>query len=54
MDIAAMSMDLSAARLAQSVEISMMKKTMSMEETAVETMMEMLPPPSNHIIDTYA
>ncbi len=53
MDIAALSMDLSAARVAQSLQLSMMKETMNMEELAAETIMEMLPP-SNHIIDTYA
>ncbi len=54
MDIAALSMDLSAARVAQSLHLSMMKESMNMEELAAQTIMEMLPPPSNHIIDTYA
>ena len=54
MDIAAMSMDLSAMRVMQSVEVSMMKKTMETEEMAAQAMMDMLPPPSNHIFDAYA
>lgn len=44
MDIAAMSMDISAARLAQNVEIAMMKKTMDTQEVAAQTLLKMLPP----------
>lgn len=54
MDIAALSMDLSASKLVQNVNLSVMKKSMDMEELAAETMMDMLPPPSNYLIDTYA
>lgn len=42
MDIAAMSMDLSAARLQQSVGISMTKKAMDTQEAQLEGLMDMV------------
>lgn len=51
MDIGSISMDLSSAKLMQGVEISVIKKAMNMEELAAETVQEMMPPPSNHILD---
>lgn len=44
MDIAALSMDLSMTKVAQSVQYSMMKKTMESEELAAQEMLKMLPP----------
>lgn len=44
MDIAAMSMDLSQARVMQSVELSVMKKTMESEEMVAQMFQQMLPP----------
>ena len=43
MDIAAMSMSLSAARLAESYSIKLAKQTMDMERLAAQEMLEMLP-----------
>lgn len=42
MDIAAMSMELSAARLQQSVGISIAKKTMDAQEMEVQALMDMV------------
>lgn len=44
MDIAAMSMDMHAAELMQNVQLSVMKKSMDMEELAAQTLEQMLPP----------
>lgn len=44
MDIAAMSMDLSAAKLQMNVSLSMSKKVMDLQEVQAEGLMEMLPP----------
>lgn len=54
MDIAALSMNLHASQLSQNVGIAMVKKTMEVQEASMENLVEMLPPPSNHIIDVLA
>lgn len=51
--IAALSMDMSAARLQQSVSISVQKKVMDTQELAAQELLKMLPPQTN-TIDTYA
>jgi len=52
-DIAAMSMDMSAASIQQQASISVQKKVMDTQELAAQEMMKMLPPQTS-IIDTYA
>ena len=51
--IAALSMDMSAARLQQSVSISVQKKVMDTQELAAQELLKMLPP-QTITIDTYA
>lgn len=51
--IAALSMDMSAARLQQSVSISVQKKVMDTQELAAQELLKMLPPQTS-TIDTYA
>lgn len=51
--IAALSMDMSAARLQQSVSISVQKKVMDTQELAAQGLLKMLPPQTS-TIDTYA
>lgn len=53
--IAAASMDMSAAKVQQAVQTTMLKKTMDSQEAQAEAMIsQMMPPPSSNIIDTYA
>lgn len=52
--IAAASMNISQAKVAQSVQISVMKKVMDTQEVQLQALEKMLPPPSGHIIDVYA
>ena len=54
MDIAAMSVSMSSAKLSQDVGVAVLKKAMASESSAAETMLEMLPPPSGHILDVLA
>lgn len=59
MAIAAMSMQMSSARLGQAVGLSVMKKAMNDQEAAANQLLNMLPqgkiaPSSGHIIDTLA
>ena len=51
--IAALSMDMSAARLQQSMSISVQKKVMDTQELAAQELLKMLPPQTS-TIDTYA
>lgn len=51
--IAAASMEMSAASLAQQASISLQKKAMDSQEVMAQQMLEMLPP-TNSVIDTYA
>ena len=51
--IAALSMDMSAARIQQSASISVQKKVMDTQELAAQELLEMLPPQTS-VIDTYA
>lgn len=53
MDIAAMSMDMHAAELANNVQLAMMKKTMDTQEVVAENLLNMLPP-SPYNFDVYA
>lgn len=53
MDIAALSMNMNAAKLSQDVGLAMVKKTMEVQEASVENLIQMMPP-SNHIIDVTA
>lgn len=52
--IAAASMSMSTAKLAQSVQVSVMKKVMDTQEIQLQALEAMLPPPSGHTIDVYA
>lgn len=52
-DIAAMSVNMSAARLQQEASISVAKKAMDSQDLALETIQEMLPA-KGQLIDTYA
>lgn len=52
-DIAAMSMDLSAASIQQQASVSVQKKAMDAQELAGQELLKMLPPQTS-IIDTYA
>ena len=52
--IAAASMAISQAQLAQAVSLSVTKKVMDSQEMQAQALMQMLPPPSDHIIDVYA
>lgn len=52
-DIAAMSMDLSAASIQQQASVSVQKKVMDTQELAAQEITEMLPPQTS-MIDTYA
>ncbi len=54
MEIAAMSVSMNSARLAQNVDVAILKKAMDTESAAAETMLEMLPPPSGHLLDVLA
>jgi len=51
--IAATSMAMSQAQLAQGVAVSMMRKTMDTAEMEAAQLLEMLPP-SDNLIDVYA
>ena len=53
MDIAALSMQISADNLTRNVEYALMKKTMETEELAAQEMLKMLPP-SPYTFDTRA
>lgn len=54
--IAAMSMSMSAASIAQDYSIGVAKKAMESTELAAQELLEMLPetPPMGQFIDTYA
>lgn len=56
MDIAAMSMDLSAARLQMNVGVSVAKKAMDQQEIVAQGLLEMIPsdPCLGRLIDTQA
>lgn len=57
MDIAAMSMQLSAMKVQNSVGIAMTKKVMDQQQVQAEGLMKMMEqaaPPSEHIIDVKA
>lgn len=47
MGIAAMSMDMSAAKLKMSVGVSLTKKTMEQQEVAISQLLEMIPAEPN-------
>ena len=53
MDIAALSMELSALKVSQNVNIAIAKKAMAMEETKKNIISEMIEP-NNHILDVKA
>lgn len=52
--IASMSMAMSQASLAQNVQVSVLKKTMDSQEAQALSLVEMMAPPSGHLLDTYA
>lgn len=54
--VAAMSMEMSAAKLQQSVSLAVTKKVMDTEELAAQELLQMLPkiPGRGTYIDTYA
>lgn len=54
MEIAAMSVNMSSAKLSQDVSVAVLKKAMDSESFAAEAMIEMLPPPSGHMLDVLA
>lgn len=52
--IAAASMGMHQAQLQQSVSLSVIKKSMDSAESQASSLLEMLPPPNNYIIDVRA